>query len=329
MVAETPEEKKIEKLLEEARKSKEIIEFAEEIREELEGIEIPFYSYRVKKVHSAIRSFRIEKFEKLEDLHDLFGILAVVEEEEDIPEVARRIRNKLQDYQEYDLLTEKDWMEQKEARKKEKFEEVAEGYPKILADLKRIMAHTENLERVLPPLSYVIVSHIPMGDKMLPVEIRIQSKAGFHIIESSYFTLYKNDELDPKTKGHLLFVTQQLLSRKERLDTKKLTQQEKNKLFYEMGELYQNNFYILYHNRDVVLDVWREYEKIAAKYELQLPVYDFHFFGEKEKSEEMMEVIEQDLDEIFEEYQNFDLRKINTRGYVEEAVLTLQVESLV
>lgn len=329
MVAETPEEKKIEKLLEEARKSKEIIEFAEEIREELEGIEIPFYSYRVKKVHSAIRSFRIAKFEKLEDLHDLFGILAVVEEEEDIPEVARRIRNKLQDYQEYDLLTEKDWMEQKEARKKEKFEEVAEGYQKILADLKRVMAHTENLERVLPPLSYVIVSHIPMGDKMLPVEIRIQSKAGFHIIESSYFTLYKNDELDPKTKGHLLFVTQQLLSRKERLDTKKLTQQEKNKLFYEMGELYQNNFYILYHNRDVVLDVWREYEKIAAKYELQLPVYDFHFFGEKEKSEEMMEVIEQDLDEIFEEYQNFDLRKINTRGYVEEAVLTLQVESLV
>ena len=60
-------------------------------------------------------------------------------------------------------------------------------YDKILADLKKIIANTETLERVLPPLSDIIVAKIPMGDKQIPVEFRIQDKNGFQIIESYYF----------------------------------------------------------------------------------------------------------------------------------------------
>ena len=62
-------------------------------------------------------------------------------------------------------------------------------YDKILADLKKIIANTETLERVLPPLSDIIVAKIPMGDKQIPVEFRIQDKNGFQIIES-YYLLY-------------------------------------------------------------------------------------------------------------------------------------------
>ena len=44
------------------------------------------------------------------------------------------------------------------------------------------------------------------GEKM---RFRIQDKNGFQVIEAYYFTLYKNDELDPKMKGPLLFLVLQ------------------------------------------------------------------------------------------------------------------------
>lgn len=330
MVAETPEEKKMEDLLKEARKSQELVDFAEELKAELEDIPFAFYSYRVKKVHSAIRSFRISKYEHLEDMHDLFGVLVVVEDEKDIAEVARRIKMQLtEDYQEYDLLTERDWIEQKEARK-ESAKDGVELYNKILRDLKRIIANTENLEKVLPPLSDIIISHIPMGDKKIPVEFRIQSKNGFQVIESYYFTVYKNDELDPKMKGPLLFLALQLLNRKVRLDTAEdLTEEEQEELKEQMGELYQYNFNLLCQNRDVILEVWKEYVKISAKYRMQLPVYDFHFFGEIERSEEVLAMIDEELDELFEKHKSFDLRDIDTNTFVEKAIQKLQVEALV
>ena len=107
MVAETPEEKEMASLLNRANNSEMLENYAEALKQELQkNINISFYSYRVKKVHSAIRSFRIAKFQKLEQMHDLFGVLVVVDNEES----------------------------------------------DILANLKKIMAHTENLEKVLPPL---------------------------------------------------------------------------------------------------------------------------------------------------------------------------------
>ena len=195
MVAKSPEEKKMENLLKEARESDELKNYAENLRKELSKIDIAFYSYRVKKVHSAVRSFRIAHYQKLEDIHDLFGVLVVVEDKKDIAKVANIIKKNLKDYEEYNLLTEKEWIEQKEERKKQDNQEEKNisMYDKILADLKKIIANTETLERVLPPLSDIIVAKIPMGDKEIPVEFRIQDKNGFQIIEAYYFTLYKND----------------------------------------------------------------------------------------------------------------------------------------
>ena len=204
-------------------------------------------------------------------------------------------------------------------------------YDKILADLKKIIANTETLERVLPPLSDIIVAKIPMGDKEIPVEFRIQDKNGFQVIEAYYFTLYKNDELDPKMKGPLLFLVLQLLNRKNQLDTNKnLSISEREELINQIGDLYQYNFNLLCANREVISDVWREYVKISAKYALQLPVYDFHFFGVKEKTDEdIMELIDKDLDKLFEEYKSFDIRDIDTAKYVEDAIKMLQIEALV
>ena len=333
MVAKSPEEKKMENLLKEARESDELKNYAENLRKELSKIDIAFYSYRVKKVHSAVRSFRIAHYQKLEDIHDLFGVLVVVEDKKDIAKVANIIKKNLKDYEEYNLLTEKEWIEQKEERKKQDNQEEKNisMYDKILADLKKIIANTETLERVLPPLSDIIVAKIPMGDKEIPVEFRIQDKNGFQIIEAYYFTLYKNDELDPKMKGPLLFLVLQLLNRKNQLDTNKnLNKFEREELINQIGDLYQYNFNLLCANREVISDVWREYVKISAKYALQLPVYDFHFFGVKEKTDEdIMELIDKDLDKLFEEYKSFDIRDIDTEKYVEDAIKMLQIEALV
>ena len=333
MVAKSPEEKKMENLLKEARESDELKNYAENLRKELSKIDIAFYSYRVKKVHSAVRSFRIAHYQKLEDIHDLFGVLVVVEDKKDIAKVANIIKKNLKDYEEYNLLTEKDWIEQKEERKNQdnKEEKNISMYDKILADLKKIIANTETLERVLPPLSDIIVAKIPMGDKEIPVEFRIQDKNGFQIIEAYYFTLYKNDEIDPKMKGPLLFLVLQLLNRKNQLDTNKnLNKFEREELVNQIGDLYQYNFNLLCANREVISDVWREYVKISAKYALQLPVYDFHFFGVKEKTDEdIMEIIDKDLDKLYEEYKSFDIRDIDTDKYVEDAIKMLQIEALV
>lgn len=333
MVAKSPEEKKMESLLNEARDSEDLKNYAENLRKELSKIDIAFYSYRVKKVHSAVRSFRIAHYQKLEDIHDLFGVLVVVDDKKDIEKVANIIKKDLKDYEEYNLLTEREWIEQKEDRKNKNNEENSNicMYDKILADLKKIIANTETLERVLPPLSDIIIAKIPMGDKQIPVEFRIQDKNGFQIIESYYFTLYKNDELDPKMKGPLLFLALQLLNRKNQLDTNKnLSQIEREELINQIGDLYQYNFNLLCANRDVISDVWREYVKISAKYALQLPVYDFHFFGVKEKTdEEIMEVIDKSLDILFEDYKSFDIRDINTAKYVEAAIKMLQIQALV
>lgn len=333
MVAKSPEEKKMENLLKEARESDELKNYAENLRKELSKIDIAFYSYRVKKVHSAVRSFRIAHYQKLEDIHDLFGVLVVVEDKKDIAKVANIIKKNLKDYEEYNLLTEKEWIEQKEERKKQDNQEEKNisMYDKILADLKKIIANTETLERVLPPLSDIIVAKIPMGDKEIPVEFRIQDKNGFQIIEAYYFTLYKNDELDPKMKGPLLFLVLQLLNRKNQLDTNKnLNKFEREELVNQIGDLYQYNFNLLCANREVISDVWREYVKISAKYALQLPVYDFHFFGVKEKTDEdIMEIIDKDLDKLYEAYKSFDIRDIDTDKYVEDAIKMLQIEALV
>lgn len=333
MVAKSPEEKKMESLLNEARDSEDLKIYAEDLRKKLSKIDIAFYSYRVKKVHSAVRSFRIAHYQKLEDIHDLFGVLVVVEDKKDIFKVANTIKKNLKSYEEYNLLTEKNWIEQKEERKKKNNQEKINisMYDKILSDLKKIIANTETLERVLPPLSDIIVAKIPMGDKEIPVEFRIQDKNGFQIIESYYFTLYKNDELDPKMKGPLLFLVLQLLNRKNQLDTNEnLSQLEREELINQIGDLYQYNFNLLCANRDVISDVWREYVKISAKYALQLPVYDFHFFGVKEKTDEdIMELIDKDLDKLFEDYKSFDIRDIDTAKYVEDAIKMLQIEALV
>lgn len=332
MVAETPEEKKMEALLNEARNSEEIVRFAENLKEDLKCVSPIFYSYRVKKVHSAVRSFRIAKYTKLESMHDLFGILIVVENKNDIRAVAQIIKQRLTDYLEYNLLNEKDWLEQKEEknRKDLDYRSDMEIYERMLMNLKRIMAHTENLEKVLPPLSYIIASKIKMGDKEIPVEFRIQSKNGFQVLEASYFTVYKNDELNANSKGPLLFLIQQILNRKVELDTNKnLSKVEREELLNQIGELYQCNFNIACMNRELLEDVWREYMKISVKYKLQLPVYDFHFFGEKEKTEEIMEIIDNNLDELFEKYKSYDIREINTAAYVEHAVRSLKIEALV
>ena len=332
MVAKSPEEKKMESLLNEAKDSEDLKNYAENLRKELSKIDIAFYSYRVKKVHSAVRSFRIAHYQKLEDIHDLFGVLVVVDDKKDISKVANIIKKNLKDYEEYNLLTERDWIEQKEERKKNNQEKLnVSMYDKILADLKKIIANTETLERVLPPLSDIIVAKIPMGDKEIPVEFRIQDKNGFQVIEAYYFTLYKNDELDPKMKGPLLFLVLQLLNRKNQLDTNKnLSISEREELINQIGDLYQYNFNLLCANREVISDVWREYVKISAKYALQLPVYDFHFFGVKEKTDEdIMEIIDKDLDKLYEEYKSFDIRDIDTDKYVEDAIKMLQIEALV
>ena len=60
MVAKLPEEKKMESLLNEARNSEELKNYAENLRKELSKIKIAFYSYRVKKdilqcVHFVLR----------------------------------------------------------------------------------------------------------------------------------------------------------------------------------------------------------------------------------------------------------------------------------
>ena len=108
-----------------------------------------------------------------------------------------------------------------------------------------------------------------------------------------------------------------------------MAEQEKIELWKQIGFLYQYHFNVLCQNRDLLAEVWREYEKIAVKYKLQLPVFDFHFFGVGEKSKEIMDLVDQELDDVFENYINFDIRLIDTAKYMEEAEGRLSINILV
>ncbi len=58
---------------------------------------------------------------------------------------------------------------------------------------------------------------------------------------------------------------------------------EREELINQIGDLYQYNFNLLCTNRGY----FRCMERVCknfVKYALQLPVYDFHFFGVKEKN---------------------------------------------
>lgn len=327
MVAETLEEKKMEALLNRARNSNMLKRYAENLKVQLKEFNPSFYSYRVKKVYSAIRSFRIAKYERVEQMHDLFGVLIVVDNEKEIKDIVKIIRDNLckkrEMFSEYNLLTEKDWVEQKIENSKSDNKETI----KVSSKLNRIIANDENLERILPPLSYIITSYIQIENEKIPVEFRIQTKNAFHVIESFYFVIYKNDTLDSKIKAQLLNAIRQILIRKIRIDVdKNLNGEEEERLLTQIGYLYQYNFNLLCQNRDLLIEVWREYEKIAVKYKMKLPVYDFHFFGVNEKSKKEMDLIDEELDKIFENYKSFDIREIKTDEFVNDAEKNLDMQ---
>ena len=78
--------------------------------------------------------------------------------------------------------------------------------------------------------------------------------------------------------------------------------------------IYINITSIFYVQTEVISDVWREYVKISVKYALQLQYMIFTFWSERKTDEDIMELIDKDLDILFEEYKSFDIRDIDTEN---------------
>lgn len=215
----------------ELRESSELKRFFLALKSDLEEIGIDHVCYRVKTNNSAVRKYRVGNYVKSDELDDLCGMMIVTENLEDINQIVEMITPLLENPDEQDL--------------------------------------TNTFEsRGVPPLSYIINSnmHFDDLDNSVPIEIRIQEKKRFLVIESLYYTLYKNDEIDTTTKWDLNDILMRIMMKQSNINDEKLDPSIKGALERDLKHLVDENAEFLNQNKDLVYEAWREYARVRFEY---------------------------------------------------------------
>lgn len=179
MKPETEEEKALIQRIEKIESSEEVKAFICNIKSVTENLGAKDFSFRVKGKKSALRTFRIKGTSNIDDMTDLCGMRVITDCDEDSFGVAKKIKEMLQsDYmEEYNLIG-------------------TANRPSEIVEAKKNVR----------PLSLNILSQKRFSDidEVVPIEIVIQDKCSFLAIESTYYSLYKNDEIDPDERKKLL-----------------------------------------------------------------------------------------------------------------------------
>ncbi len=224
---ETKEEKEIETYLTLLHNSSEVKAFMNEMKNYAKEQNVFKYRARIKDVKSAIRTYRINH-KPLSEVSDYMGLTFMVDTEEKIKPIVDYLHKRLSNVNDIDLVAED-------------------------------MAYSPLIWiKWLPPLTYNLFAkeELILGEKPVPIEIRICSKEGFVSEQAAYYSLHKNDYtgLELKVKQNLKDIAQHLTYKLAMIGNRDLSQDEMN---IEMRKLHQ----ILNSQRVFLLSNWNLIEE--------------------------------------------------------------------
>lgn len=271
VVAETNEEKEIEKFLNLLHESKEVKDFLELMENEAKRRKVFKYRARVKNVDSAIRTHRINK-KGIDDVRDYVGISFITKDEKSIYPIIEFLKGVLPDGDYVDFVSEE--------------------------TIYSPLVYT----KWVPPLGYNILSReqlIP-DQRKVPIEIRVCSKEAYISEQSAYYSVQKNDttNLPIKVKNNLRNIVQHITYKLALLNTRKLTIDERKKHEIELIDLIEKNKEFLKENNDLVKDAILDFGRLVYRCERDNEIVEDNL------SKEEIDNIDDELKEIFCKYIN-------------------------
>ena len=207
---ETPEEKEIETYLTILHTSPEMKSFMDKMQNYANDHNIFKYKSRIKDIHSAIRTYRINH-KSLSEVSDYIGFTFIVNTEDDIQPIVEYLHTQLSNANDINFLAE-------------------DSVYSPLTWMKWV-----------PPLTYNLFAKEPLipNVKPVPIEIRICSKEGFVAEQSAYYSVHKNGHtgLELNVKQNLKDVTQHLAYKLAIIGNRNLSEKEMKQEIRKLHEL--------------------------------------------------------------------------------------------
>lgn len=254
----------------------EIYQFVNDLENKLKG-EVKIFSYRIKKIYSALRTYRLANYSKAEQLHDLLGILIVVDKRSEIMKVESKIKRYFNNEKinTYNMLNEIEFKAKRyntldENIKNNQYNEL------IFKDISTWLEMPKELDKLLPPFSYNILFEKKFigVDTPISIEIRIQTKEDFITTEAYYYTIHKNDEIKLNLKIPLLCMSFRLLRRMSNMAFEE-NDTIKNKYKMEIDEIQNENINFIKQNKEYFEEVFLEHNYLVNCWKNKLPIYEF------------------------------------------------------
>lgn len=272
----TEQEKKLCKKIEQMNNTNEIQQFVNDLENELKG-EVKIFSYRIKKIYSALRTYRLANYSKAEQLHDLLGILIVVDKKSEIIKIESKIKRYFNNEKinTYNMLNEIEFKAKRyntldENIKNNQYNEL------IFKDISTWLEMPKELDKLLPPFSYnILFERKFIGvDTPISIEIRIQTKEDFITTEAYYYTIHKNDEIKLNLKIPLLCMSFRLLRRMSNIAFEE-NDIIKNKYKMEIDEIQNENINFIKQNKEYLEKVFLEHNYLVNCWKNKLPIYSY------------------------------------------------------
>lgn len=269
VIAETDEEKKIEKFLDLLHKSKEVNNFLELMREEAEKRDVFKYRCRIKNADSAIRTHRINK-KGLAEVRDYVGISFITKDEKSIYPIIEFLKTQLPNGDYVDFVEEE----------------------MIYSPLVYI--------KWVPPLGYNILAkeQIIPNEREIPIEIRVCSKEAYISEQSAYYSVQKNDttNLPIEVKNNLRNLVQHITYKLALLNIRKLSIEERKKHEIQLIDIIDMHKEFLKENNDLVKDAVLDFGKMVYRCEHDKEL------EESKMSKDLIEKFDDEVKKVFATY---------------------------
>ena len=270
IIAETQEEKEIEKFLLVLHKSTEVKNFIQKMKSFADENNIFKFGSRIKDVKSAIRTYRIKKV-NVDNVHDFVGISFLTNNEEEIYTIVKMLK---------EIFPKAEYLD---------FVDEEYIYSPLI------------YSKYVPPLAYSILAKEPLipNERKVPIEIRISSKEAFISEQSAYYSIYKNDtiKMPAEEKNHIRDIVQHITYKLALLTERKLTDEEKEKHLQELKLLIENNKDILNKNENLLNDAILDFGRIVYELEHEKEID----FDKKNMDRAEFDDVEDNIKKVFED----------------------------